>query len=531
MKCCSLVSQIAGENEQHPDVALVERVRAGDVSAYDTLVRKYERQIFRIAQHITQNREDAEDVMQDAFLKAYEKLDQFQGNSKFYTWLVRIAVNESLMRLRKRRTGKMVSIDEDLETEEGTVPRDLADWAPDPEQNYTQAELAEILRKTIKGLAPGLSQSSSNCATWKDSPRRTRPKRLASAFPPSSRACCAPGCNCASASAATSERNRVKRRAPEVARAESVTCTEFLALLDDLIDDSIAAETRAEVEKHLHKCGHCEVIFNTTRKTIEIYRSHEIYDLPQRSPRPPPRRHHGPLQKRLLSPPADSKPAVAFPAICSQTSIRSHEGNPLPTTFPKKQRLSLQQVRAVRKIPGHSSPGASAMKSLRSPLAVLLCCTICAPVPLGYAQQKPEPRNQLAAKSAERTEYKSTQLQGDDRILHALNRFTFGPRPGDLEAVRSMGLDKWFDQQLHPASLDETNPQRPPRPVPCHAMDHGAAPLLSAQQRRHSPGYERQSPRPSKAAYCMPSTRTRSTAFRRRKAEQEQKNAPAAGEH
>ena len=149
------IQQIEGENEQHPDVALVERVRAGDISAYDTLVRKYERQVFRIAQHITQNREDAEDVMQDAFLKAYEKLDQFQGNSKFYTWLVRIAVNESLMRLRKRRTGKMVSIDEDLETDEGTVPRDLADWAPDPEQNYSETELGRILEKTIKGLPPG----------------------------------------------------------------------------------------------------------------------------------------------------------------------------------------------------------------------------------------------------------------------------------------------------------------------------------------------------------------------------------------
>ena len=150
------IQSIAGENEQHPDVALVERVRAGDVAAFDTLVRKYERQVFRIAQHITQNREDAEDVMQDAFLKAYEKLDQFQGNSKFYTWLVRIAVNESLMRLRRRRTGKMVSIDEDVETEEGSVPRDLADWAPDPEQNYTQSELGEILRKTDSGTAAGL---------------------------------------------------------------------------------------------------------------------------------------------------------------------------------------------------------------------------------------------------------------------------------------------------------------------------------------------------------------------------------------
>ena len=85
--------QVTGENEQHPDVALVDRARTGDVLAFETLVNKYDRQIFRIAQHITQNREDAQDVVQDAFLKAYEKLDQFQGNSKFYTWLVRIAVN------------------------------------------------------------------------------------------------------------------------------------------------------------------------------------------------------------------------------------------------------------------------------------------------------------------------------------------------------------------------------------------------------------------------------------------------------
>jgi RNA polymerase sigma-70 factor, ECF subfamily len=148
------IQPIASENE-NPDLALVEKVRAGDVASYDKLVRKYERQLFRIAQHITQNREDAEDVMQDAFVKAFEKLDQFQGNSKFYTWLVRIAVNESLMRLRKRRTGKLVSMDEDVQTEEGSVPRDFADWAPNPEDNYSQAELAEILRKTIQGLPPG----------------------------------------------------------------------------------------------------------------------------------------------------------------------------------------------------------------------------------------------------------------------------------------------------------------------------------------------------------------------------------------
>ena len=86
------------------------------------LVRRYDRNVFRIAQHITQNREDAEDVVQDAFLKAYTNLNQFQGQSKFYTWLVRIAVNEALMKLRRRRPERMVSLDEDVKTEEDSVP-------------------------------------------------------------------------------------------------------------------------------------------------------------------------------------------------------------------------------------------------------------------------------------------------------------------------------------------------------------------------------------------------------------------------
>jgi Putative zinc-finger len=59
-----------------------------------------------------------------------------------------------------------------------------------------------------------------------------------------------------------------------------MTCTEFLQILDDVIDESIAVETRTEIEAHLRKCGHCEVVLNTTRKTIEIFRCHEVYELP-----------------------------------------------------------------------------------------------------------------------------------------------------------------------------------------------------------------------------------------------------------
>jgi RNA polymerase sigma-70 factor, ECF subfamily len=137
------------------ELKLVQAAKGGDVSSFEELVRRYDRNVFRIAQHITQNREDAEDVVQDAFLKAYTNLKQFQGQSKFYTWLVRIAVNEALMKLRKRKASKTVSIDEDVETDEGFVPREVTDWSPNPEQLYKQAELGDILEKTIQGLPAG----------------------------------------------------------------------------------------------------------------------------------------------------------------------------------------------------------------------------------------------------------------------------------------------------------------------------------------------------------------------------------------
>src|SRR5574337_578492 len=136
------------------ELALVTAAKQGDVGAFEDLVRRYDRNVFRIAQHITQNREDAEDVVQDAFLKSYENLKNFQEQSKFYTWLVRIAVNEALMRLRRRRPERMVSLDEEVKTEEDSMPREVADWSPNPEQLYSQSELRDILSRTVQGLPP-----------------------------------------------------------------------------------------------------------------------------------------------------------------------------------------------------------------------------------------------------------------------------------------------------------------------------------------------------------------------------------------
>src|SRR6185436_4249971 len=122
-----LPSSIAREDEH----LLVAAAKKGDTAAFEELVNRYESKIFRLTRNITGNREDAEDAMQDAFLKAYAHLDGFQGDSRFYTWLVRIAANEALMRLRKRRPGQF-SLDEPIEGDADLMPRELEDWRPSP---------------------------------------------------------------------------------------------------------------------------------------------------------------------------------------------------------------------------------------------------------------------------------------------------------------------------------------------------------------------------------------------------------------
>jgi RNA polymerase sigma-70 factor, ECF subfamily len=135
------------------ELQVVTAARAGDVSAFETLVNRYERKIFRLGMNITGSREDAEDVMQEAFLKAYQHLPEFEGNSRFYTWLVRIAVNQALMKLRKRRPNQ-VSLDEEIETGEDSFFRDVEDWGPSPAERYEQTQLHDILNEAISELDP-----------------------------------------------------------------------------------------------------------------------------------------------------------------------------------------------------------------------------------------------------------------------------------------------------------------------------------------------------------------------------------------
>lgn len=140
------------ETEQLDDESLVAMAKAGDDGAFQKLVERYSRRILRVGRNITNNEEDSEDVLQETFLKAYTHLTGFQGASKFYTWLVRIAMNESLMKLRKRRSDKMVSLDEQMDTGEDTLVREIAVWEGNPEDRYSQDEMRGILDKTISSL-------------------------------------------------------------------------------------------------------------------------------------------------------------------------------------------------------------------------------------------------------------------------------------------------------------------------------------------------------------------------------------------
>ena len=148
------MSTTAATSGTFDETSALARAREGDVAAFGELASRYEQSVFRIARQITQNDEDAEDVLQESFLKAYEHLDSFQGQSKFYTWLVRIAVNEALMKLRKRRTSKTVSLDEQLDTGEDLVVREIAVWDGTPEDRYAREELRGILDKAIQSLPP-----------------------------------------------------------------------------------------------------------------------------------------------------------------------------------------------------------------------------------------------------------------------------------------------------------------------------------------------------------------------------------------
>ena len=132
---------------------LIGRVLAGEKDLFYELIRPYERGVFHAAASILGNAADAEDVAQEAFLKAYRNLASFRQESKFSTWLIQIAINDAKMKLRKDRRHLYESIDAGQETNEGDyIPTDFDDWREIPSEALEQNELREALNKALNSL-------------------------------------------------------------------------------------------------------------------------------------------------------------------------------------------------------------------------------------------------------------------------------------------------------------------------------------------------------------------------------------------
>jgi RNA polymerase sigma-70 factor (ECF subfamily) len=141
--------------EQHlpeDDLVLVDRVVSGDRRAFETLVRVHERRVFRVTLAILGNAEDAEEAMQDAFVKAFRHIDQFRRESRFTTWLTRIAVNEALQKRQARKN--TVSLDEVSEAEVKVLPHRSQQWHEDPEKLYGKQEVRMMVEDAIRSLPP-----------------------------------------------------------------------------------------------------------------------------------------------------------------------------------------------------------------------------------------------------------------------------------------------------------------------------------------------------------------------------------------
>ena len=135
------------------DEQLVRRAKKGDADSFGKLVTRYQDKIYRLARRMTETDEDAEDVLQEAFVKAFKSLRGFKERSKFSTWLYRITVNLALMKLRQKRVNA-VSLDQPVEAGEGQISRDIEDASPDPLAALLKKESQEILGRAINELPP-----------------------------------------------------------------------------------------------------------------------------------------------------------------------------------------------------------------------------------------------------------------------------------------------------------------------------------------------------------------------------------------
>jgi RNA polymerase sigma-70 factor (ECF subfamily) len=138
---------------------LVVAAKNGDEQAFETLFKRHQQKILRVVLRYAHVREDAEDIVQQSFQKAFVYLHKFEGKSSFSTWLTRIAINESLMLLRHGRALREISVDDSHDQEGTASPMEIPDASPDPETSYLRRERVQILSETLGNLRPGMRRA------------------------------------------------------------------------------------------------------------------------------------------------------------------------------------------------------------------------------------------------------------------------------------------------------------------------------------------------------------------------------------
>ena len=131
---------------------LIKKAKKGDIAAFEELVRLHEKKVYTIAYKYMGNYEDAGDITQETFIKAYQVIETFRGEASFGTWVYRIAANKALDELRKRKKFQITSLEEEIELEAGSVSKEIAGEDATPEEYYLQQETGEYLQQLLNEM-------------------------------------------------------------------------------------------------------------------------------------------------------------------------------------------------------------------------------------------------------------------------------------------------------------------------------------------------------------------------------------------
>jgi RNA polymerase sigma-70 factor (ECF subfamily) len=269
---------------------LIKSACAGKREAFYELVRPYERMIYATAFSVMKNPADAEEIAQEAVLKAFSHLSSFRAESKFSTWLVQITYNEAKMKLRKARPHLYESIDDQQQTEEGDFwPRDFADWRPIPSELLEQNEIRRTVQDAINSLSPSyrealvlrdvqhLSIKETSTILGISEPNvKTRLHRARLLL----RDRLAPGMDGSWTKGQPYRKARAwwKKEGP-MATIE-ISCVEVWREISNYLEDEISPEMRERMETHFKVCAHCTAVLDGTRNVVKLVGDGRVFQMP-----------------------------------------------------------------------------------------------------------------------------------------------------------------------------------------------------------------------------------------------------------